>query len=158
MKQGNEIALDQTANFEKPRGSLFFSFNGMTASDIETHGRIKDISYPNGAHYTGECNAQNLKQGKGVFNDGQGNIYEGEFVNDRIEGKGIYKTKEGTVYNGEWKNDLQHGMGKETWPDGSYYLGMYNKGLKDGKGFYKWQDGSEYDGQWVAGNIEGHVD
>jgi hypothetical protein len=156
MKINNDCSNDISGNFEKPKG-LFFSFNNLQMSGIESHGEKKEIAYPNGAKYFGDCNSKNQKHGKGIFNDGQGNIYEGEFKNDLIEGKGVYKTQEGTVYNGEWSNNLQNGIGKETWPDGSFYLGKYQKGQKHGEGFYKWEDGSEYEGEWVDGKAEGHV-
>ena len=144
-------------NFEEPKGSTTFTFMNLQASGIESRGNIKEIDFGNGVYYKGECNALNQKHGKGIFNDGSDNIYEGDFVNDRIHGYGLYKTTEGTIYEGEWKDDLQDGYGKETWPDGSYYKGSYKHGLKEGKGHYRWQDGSEYDGDWVAGCIEGYV-
>jgi len=157
MKKANDMMLNHSHETEVPKDNLFYSFTNTQAKEIDDKRAVREITYPNGGHYKGECTSDNQKHGFGVFNDGADNIYEGEFKNDKIEGKGIYKTTAGTIYNGEWKNDLQDGMGKETWPDGSYYLGAYIKGLKNGKGFYKWEDGSEYDGQWVNGNIDGYV-
>jgi len=39
-----------------------------------------------------------------MFNDGD--IYEGEWENDKANGYGIYLNKEGDIYEGEWKDDL----------------------------------------------------
>lgn len=158
MKRTSDEQKGHKAAIEKPKGSVFLSFHNLTASEVETKGNAKELTYPNGAVYKGECNGQNQKHGKGVFVDERGNVFEGEFRNDKINGRGKYTTTEGTVYDGAWVDDLQEGGGKETWPDGSFYVGDYKQGLKQGKGFYKWEDGSEFNGEWVNGNIEGKVD
>ena len=31
-----------------------------------------------------------------------GDVYEGEFENDKKNGSGIYKYNDGTVYDGQW--------------------------------------------------------
>ena len=48
-----------------------------------------------------------------------GDVYEGEWVDDKANGKGKYFHANGANYDGEWKNDLQHGEGVEKWSDGS---------------------------------------
>jgi hypothetical protein len=40
-----------------------------------------------------------------------GDIYEGEWANDKANGKGTYRHQNGATYNGEWKDDLQDGKG-----------------------------------------------
>jgi hypothetical protein len=37
------------------------------------------------------------------------------------DGIGIYINGDGTKYFGEWKNDQKNGLGVETWLDGSFY-------------------------------------
>ena len=34
-----------------------------------------------------------------------GDIYEGEWVNDKAEGHGIYQHQDGAKYIGQWKED-----------------------------------------------------
>ena len=57
-----------------------------------------------------------------------GDIYEGEWFNDKAHGFGIYKHINGAIYEGEWENDQQSGKGKESWPDGSVYTGDFLNG------------------------------
>jgi len=35
-----------------------------------------------------------------------GDIYEGEWLNDKKEGNGKYWYKNGNIYTGDWKNDM----------------------------------------------------
>ena len=44
-----------------------------------------------------------------------GDIYEGEFKNNKKEGKGIMIWKEGDKYEGDFKNDIKEGKGKMIW-------------------------------------------
>ena len=58
-----------------------------------------------------------------------GDIYDGQWLNDMANGKGAYihsgkfhyNTIGGAKYEGDWKDDLQHGNGIEVWPDGARY-------------------------------------
>lgn len=43
---------------------------------------------------------------KGVFTHVDGDLYEGQWVNDKANGFGTYKHTNGAQYNGEWKDDL----------------------------------------------------
>ncbi len=43
-----------------------------------------------------------------------GNTYEGDFKDDKMEGKGILTYFKGTIYEGEMKNDLMEGEGTMT--------------------------------------------
>ena len=46
-------------------------------------------------------------QGKNVYKNGD--IYEGEWVNDKAEGKGKLIMVSGDMYEGQWKNDKANG-------------------------------------------------
>jgi hypothetical protein len=37
------------------------------------------------------------------------------------EGKGVYKEKDGSMYEGDWVSDLPDGQGTKTYPDGTKY-------------------------------------
>lgn len=60
-----------------------------------------------------------------------GDEFEGEFKNNNRY-KGIYKYKNGDVYDGEWMNDLKHNQGILMLKEGSQYSGSFNKGKKSG--------------------------
>ena len=59
-----------------------------------------------------------------------GDIYEGQWVNDKAEGMGTYSHANGAYYEGQWLDDKQHGHGIESWPDGARYEGKYEDGKK----------------------------
>ncbi len=55
-----------------------------------------------------------------------GDVYEGEWVDDKAHGKGTYTHGNGgSKYIGDWLEDEQHGWGVEMWPDGAKYEGQY---------------------------------
>jgi hypothetical protein len=56
----------------------------------------------------------------------------GSFLNDKANGSGKYVHKDGQVYNGEWLEDMQHGEGTELMPDGSSFTGTFQRGRKNG--------------------------
>ena len=45
-------------------------------------------------------------------------MFEGTFVDDKVEGYGELKENDGTVYVGEWKGDVKDGRGKIMFEDG----------------------------------------
>ena len=47
------------------------------------------------------------RTGKGIYKFKSGNVYEGDFVDGKITGKGIYKFKSGNVYEGDFVDDKQ---------------------------------------------------
>ena len=63
-----------------------------------------------------------------------GEIYEGEWVNDKRNGKGNQTLPNGEVYEGEFKDDKRHGKGKCQQADGDLYEGQYANNKKHGKG------------------------
>ena len=38
--------------------------------------------------------------GKGIYQDTDGNVYDGNYKNDKMDGKGIYRWADGDVYDG----------------------------------------------------------
>ena len=64
-----------------------------------------------------------------------GDIYEGEWLDDYRDGKGKLTSKDG-IYEGEFKKNLRHGKGKYTWISGD-------------------RKGAEYEGEWKNDNREG---
>ena len=106
-----------------------------------------------------------------------GDVYEGEWVNDKQEGQGTMTYKQlGNVYDGEWKDGQRNGKGKMTYKglwefddqvDGCYtliriaendkdhdvYEGEWKNGKKHGKGKMKYicfegECDYLYDGNW----------
>ena len=44
--------------------------------------------------------------GKGKFHHADGDVFEGEWVDDRVTGFGVYTHTNGASYAGFWKDDL----------------------------------------------------
>ena len=55
----------------------------------------------------------------------EGELYEGEFKDNRYHGKGTLTSTDGAKYVGEFKDNRYHGKGEHTFPDGSKYVGEY---------------------------------
>jgi len=82
--------------------------------------------------------------------------YYGERIDDMKEGPGQYYYLNGDVYDGEWKNDKKHGIGTQTFKEkGDKYEGMWRENKMDGKGIYYYANGSYYDGMWKNNQRDG---
>ena len=121
-------------------------------NEKKRHGRGIQI-WNNGRRYEGYWKQNKKIKGKLIYSNGD--IYEGEFLNDKAHGYGIYTYIDGTKYEGNWKNDKKDGKGKEIYPDGAFYDGDYKEGKKIGKGIYKFADGSIYEGEFDDNQING---
>ncbi len=96
-----------------------------------------------------------MANGKGRLIHADGDVYEGNWLNDKAHSYGVYIHTDGAKYVGEWLEDKQHGKGIESWPDGAQYEGDYKNGKKHGiflllcfnklgVGLFKWADGSRF--------------
>ena len=94
--------------------------------------------------------------GKGFYRNKNKNItYVGDFINSEKHGKGELFTKE-YHYNGDFINNKFDGNGKiELYNEGEYEGGFKN-GLFEGKGMLKWKDGSFYKGELSKGKQDGY--
>lgn len=52
-----------------------------------------------------------MANGRGRLIHANGEVYEGEWLNDKANGYGIHTHLDGATYNGDWLDDLQHGKG-----------------------------------------------
>jgi len=81
-------------------------------------------------------------------------IYEGEFVNDKIEGKGRIKfLKSGIEYEGTFINDNIEGYGKFKWINGDIYEGEVKNNKMHGNGVYHYKNGKVFKGLFKNGQI-----
>jgi len=73
-----------------------------------------------------------------------GEVYDGQWVDDKREGKGnfivniqgVINSEDGTKYEGEWKNDKKQEVEVQEVPD-EKYQGELKNGKKSGKGNIK---------------------
>lgn len=128
--------------------------NECNRSKIKKKAKCK--SWEDGSYFIGLIN-DNMANGYGIFVHSSGDIYKGEFLNDKSCGYGNYQNiKQNSECYGEWYDDLQNGYGVELWKDKSSYMGQFKNGKQQGYGVYKWPNGSEYQGQWLDGYFSGY--
>jgi hypothetical protein len=136
--------------------------------------------YANGDIFKGYLDANNLRQGSGVYTEHRmGSIYEGDWKDSMRHGVGLLTLSSGVEYSGEFFRDSIHGQGVITLIDDSVYTGgfhngsfhghgtledestkrVYNgefeNGLRHGDGQETFSDGSRYVGQYQFGKRHG---
>lgn len=81
--------------------------------------------------YRGERNEKCQRHGKGAAIFKSGDMYVGEFSEDKMHGSGalFFHTLKG-VYMGEMQDNLMHGKGKFISPEGVVRIGTWEHGLK----------------------------
>jgi len=92
---------------------------------------------------------------KGEMNYPEGDIYEGEFKDDKKHGKGTYTWNDGSKYTGDWKNGKRDGNGTFTSSNGRVYSGDWLEDKKHGKGIIKHTSGTTYEGEWSNDKMHG---
>lgn len=114
-------------------------FPGITYSDSSMSAPTSKVLliYGNGDRYEGDF-INGMYHGKGVFIWANGERYEGDFFLNKRTGRGIYLWPSGESYEGDFVDGKLNGWGIYTWPDGSYYEGEFVDNLRTGKGTYVW--------------------
>ncbi|CAD8181510.1 unnamed protein product [Paramecium pentaurelia] len=121
-------------------------------------------TWPDGTNYQGQyklgkkngkgtftwSNRKNKKTGKLE-------TYTGFFKNDVFHGQGRYEWLDDRIYDGEWVEGRMEGKGEFIWPDKRKYTGHYLKDIKSGYGELEWPDGKKLSGQWRMGKLTGIV-
>lgn len=80
-------------------------------------------------------------------------VYEGDWVEDKMHGFGIYKYSNGDTYEGEWRENLQEGLGKYYFTDGTKYEGEWKNHLMHGSGHYLDINGILWSGEFREGTF-----
>jgi hypothetical protein len=95
-----------------------------------------------GTHFEGNFVA-GVRQGKGRITFFNGDVYDGQWQDDKRWGFGVYvygagSSSQGDRYEGEWVADNMHGMGTYQWSIGDSYSGPWREGQQTG-GATGWQ-------------------
>lgn len=114
------------------------------------------LSFSNMA-YSQTCISGNCSSGFGKMLFTNGDIYEGEFYDDKREGFGIYKWKTGEKFLGESISNQFTGFGILEFTDGSKYIGQFKNGEFDGEGERTFADGTKQTGIFEKGKYLGKV-
>ena len=123
------------------------------------------VSFPDGS-YDGFLDDQGRRSGPGTFSYKNGDVFEGDWVENVRHGKGTCRFANGDVYEGQWKVDEAQGKGKFTTSpasaplDGSRYTvsyeGSFSKGERSGQGSVTLSDGSVMKGSFKDGDLVGN--
>ncbi len=98
------------------------------------HGNGK-YTYANGDIYIGQW-VDDKRQGFGTLNHANGDCYEGDFFEDECHGVGKLTKPDGSYYEGPWKSGNEHGIGIYVKPYQGVYVGNYGSGARQGNGVY----------------------
>ncbi|CAD8200194.1 unnamed protein product [Paramecium octaurelia] len=115
---------------------------------------IYRITYQNGDVYEGEL-LNDLKDGLGTYYYENGEKYDGLFSEDLIHGYGKYFFIGGHKYEGDWYQGEKFGMGILDFSTGDRYIGGFYKDAFDGEGTFEYKNGDVFKGQWKKGKKNG---
>lgn len=135
-------------------GGIFYE-PGQAGSEVITNRELYDLCMQaRGYRFTEGNSLPNDFTGRAPFTYGNGDTYEGDWVNGKQHGKGIYTTPDGARLEADWFNgDPKHGT--FHYANGNRYAGEFVNSKRQGKGTFTWKSGDKYEGDWVNGNLQG---
>jgi hypothetical protein len=143
----------------------FSRVKSVDAVESTSQGTMDGIVTITVAHntYVGEVNAEGQMHGHGRLEYRNGNLYTGEFMNDKRHGQGTLQqvhdvgTSTGLVcggtYTGQWVNDKKQGQAVFVGTDGERFEGRFLDGKRHGPGTTTHADGTVETGKWVRGRL-----
>ena len=96
------------------------------------HGRGV-FRYADGDVYEGDFK-DDKRNGRGVYRYANGDVCEGDWKDGKIHGKVVCRFANGNVYEGDWMYDKMHGQGKMTYTNDEVYEGHFKYGKRHGQG------------------------
>jgi len=157
-----------TLEVETPFGKAIYR-GSFEESEFHGQGRLEEpISFVAEAVYDGGWN-RGVRNGSGKYWNGKGNLYIGQWLNNKRHGFGTYifgladwKENQHTEYwlrdntenySGEFVNDLYQGQGTFRWPNGSKYVGGFFANDKHGQGIFYYETGTMRRQTWNYGDF-----
>lgn len=138
------VSLTGTFDSERVKqGHGIYIWMGPTSEEDETP--VEKARYEGGYK-------DGLKHGYGRMKYPNGDLYEGEWVENKMHGEGTYTYKKANdIYSGAWQDGLKHGEGTyEFGADSSLMVGQWEKGeLKHGK--WVLRGAGVYEGDFLLG-------
>jgi len=139
-------ADDPTQDRDSERGR-----HSATDESQEAHGFFTR-SWPNGDMYEGQI-INDLPHGMGIYTSANGDKYTGQFRYGKAEGQGKMVFASGDSYTGEFREDAMNGKGKYLYANGDRYMGQLQNDLPHGEGVHILATGQVYAGQWEFGQL-----
>ena len=107
--------------------------------------------------YGQTCLSGNCSNGYGKIQYANGDVYEGEFYDDKREGFGMYTWKGGGKFSGESLANVFNGFGLLEFVDGTKYVGDFKDGEFDGEGEKTYTNGVSQKGLFGKGKYQGKI-
>ena len=104
-----------------------------------------------------KANAEGVKMrhGRGVYDDGAKQRYEGEWAEDMMHGRGTFEYASGAKYEGEFAANKYDGYGTFTFANGSFYEGNFKDNQFHGAGTFTDAQHVEWKGKFYNGTGPG---
>jgi hypothetical protein len=93
------------------------------------------------------------REGKNKYTDTDGTIYEGVFVNNKLNGKGTCTYSYGLIIEGIFVNGTLKGKGKMTTLNGTVYEGEFVNGVLNGQGVFADLNGYIHEGVFTCDQL-----
>ena len=84
---------------------------------------------------------------KSIVTQEDGNTYQGDLIDGKMQGKGRLTFPNGKIYEGDFVDGISQGEGKLIYPDGSVYEGGFKNNKFEGKGKYSFAGRHSYEGE-----------
>lgn len=114
-----------------------------------------EIRYPDGAVYTGFF-VDGVRMGLGILELPNGDKFEGQWVDDKMQGQGTYTYAKGGSYSGLWAGGKKQGFGVFTYLNGDEYEGSFQNDHMNGHGSFSYVDGGIFIGNLVDDLRQGY--
>ncbi|CCW69249.1 unnamed protein product [Phytomonas sp. Hart1] len=124
-------------------------------TENNTNIEVKQYTYRSGAVYKGTFDGVK-RSGRGYWRHPKGEVYEGEYKNNKEEGLGVYKFEgTGKIYIGQWLNGKMNGCGVYFFnlEHTVYFVGNYVDDQRHGLGHYSYESGILTTQQWDMGQL-----
>ncbi len=134
-------------------------YNISLISPIGNHNEVianTTINYDNGDIYEGQV-INNIQNGYGIYKFSNGDVYSGYFSDGYFSGKGTYVwSSSGDKYEGNFTDDLKSGFGiYQSVSEGVTYEGNFSNDIPNGYGIFKYDNGDMYEGNVLEGFFHG---
>ena len=166
--RGNCVGGEGTMEFDTPFGKGRYTGNFLD-SEFHGYGRLDiPISFVADEVYVGNWEL-GIRQGRGKHWNGRGNLYIGQWSENKRHGWGSYffnlpewKENQNTEfwmkdnfenYTGEFVNDNFHGEGTYRWANGQKFIGGFFASEKHGPGTFFYETGTARQQLWNFGDF-----
>lgn len=125
------------------------------ASNYDDDNAVRTYTYKSGAVYEGTFNGTR-RDGHGHWQHPKGEVYDGEYIDNRQHGLGMYLfTETRKCYIGNWFKGKMNGEGVYYFNRERtvFYYGNYTEDQKNGDGYYMYESGIMTTQVWDMGRL-----